>query len=78
MDLSADFVAGSAGLVLGRDGWVLRGSRATYSFTVDGPLEVEPEDVPEEVLAQVPELRAVQHGRYKLAHAVTKPGRLAG
>jgi hypothetical protein len=57
VELSADFVAGSPGLVLGRDGRVLRGRRATYSFTVDGPFEVEPEDVPEEVLAHVLEPR---------------------
>jgi hypothetical protein len=56
-ELSTDFVAGSPGLVLGHDGLVLRGRRATYSFTVDGPFEVEPEDVPAEVLAHVLEPR---------------------
>jgi hypothetical protein len=38
MELSAEFVAGSAGLTLGGDGRVLRGGRKSYSFTVDGPV----------------------------------------
>lgn len=33
---------------------VLRGVKSGYSFTVDGPFAVKPEDVPEEVLAVLP------------------------
>ena len=57
VELSDESVAGSAGLVLGSDGRVLRGKRASYSFTVDGPFEVEAEDVPPEVVAHVLEPR---------------------
>lgn len=61
VELSAEFVAGSPGLALGARSndsvQVLRGQWAAYSFTVDGPLEVEPEDVPSEVLTHVLEPR---------------------
>ncbi|MHA7306842.1 hypothetical protein ACX80E_16625 [Arthrobacter sp. TMN-49] len=38
---------------------VLRGVRRAYCFTVDGPFEVEPGDVPEEVTESVPGIAAV-------------------
>lgn len=38
---------------------VIRGVRHAYCFTIDGPFEVEPEDVPEEVTASVIGAKAV-------------------
>jgi hypothetical protein len=38
---------------------VVRGARRAYCFTIDGPFEVEPEDVPEEVTASVIGAKAV-------------------
>ncbi|WP_162265787.1 hypothetical protein [Arthrobacter alpinus] len=38
---------------------VVRGARRVYCFTIDGPFEVEPEDVPEEVTESIPKIAAV-------------------
>ncbi|WP_460663395.1 hypothetical protein [Kribbella swartbergensis] len=55
IEVLSGLVAGSAGLEFGSDGHVRR--RGSYSFTVDGPLEVEAEDIPEDVTAHVLEPR---------------------
>ncbi|TCO47147.1 hypothetical protein EV646_106387 [Kribbella antiqua] len=84
VELSAESVAGSAGLVFGNDGRVLRGKRANYPFTVDGPFEMEAEDVPPEVVAHVLEPRWMWtilvegSSPAEIPHAVKFAKRLAG
>jgi hypothetical protein len=61
---------------------VVRGSRRVYSFSVEGPFHVEPEDVPEDVTAAVLDVRfmyqvLVEGGATEIPHAARMAKKLA-